>query len=135
MQTTTLLALACIPTLAGVLAGLLYPGTCKAKEEYEAVEAPSRKEDETAYNIWRETHRILEHKRICTAMVVLGSYLLSMICLIPAQEIAEAGSTEATLVTALMAAISAPMLIITIRSLMHNDRLLDISMSKHYSSW
>ncbi|MBS1991452.1 MAG: hypothetical protein JSS83_13100 [Cyanobacteria bacterium SZAS LIN-3] len=114
-----------------------YPTLCSALERHLASPRPDYREDKEGFSAWQQCRWALDKTRTRCALLGLGAYAVGMISLIPAMQFLKTapgffGFPAETELFGLMLVITGNVLVIGLRSTIHNGREFELDLKRRY---
>jgi len=132
MLLTVLFSLATIAAIVGAIAGLVYPFKCRALELHLDSTVPEYAEDKEGHSAWYQKRWRLDKTRARTGLYALGAYAVGMFSLIPVQSMLKTAGSTSNAPLIVMLVLSAGLLIVGLRSVIHNGREFELDLKRRY---
>ncbi len=135
MLITILLCVASLAALVGAIAGARYLFLCPALEKHVASTRPDFKTDQAGSTSWNQTRWALDRVRTRTGLTAIITYAIGMATLIPLQSLLKAAEKTTSAPTVIMLLLTAALLSVGLRSIVHNSRTSELDMRRRYPTF
>jgi hypothetical protein len=132
-MTTVLLCLVAVATAIAIWAATLYFGRCEELEHHRSTDRPNSNDDEAGALAWKHKDWELENQRMRTGITGLVAYGIGMSAAIPANSMFQAAENASNLPIVLIGVLCLSLLAISLRSLKHSDRILELSLARKWA--
>lgn len=132
-MTTILLCLVAVATAIAIWAATLYFGRCEELEHHRSTDRPNSNDDEAGALAWKQKDWELERQRVRTGLTGLVAYGIGMSAAVPVNSMFQAAENSSNLPIVLIAVLCLSILAISLRSLKHSDRILELSFERKWA--